>query len=88
MLSSSAARPRRTARLAALLLLLGAGCTQKYTITKDKQPCAQNCTAVQTGCTTRCAEPKQDVQVLEDIRGSLCEKRCKEDYEQCMLNCV
>jgi len=71
-----------------LLLFAAAGCTQHRTITKDKQLCATNCGQTQTGCMTRCADPKQNVQVLEDIRGSLCEKRCREDYDKCMVACT
>ena len=70
------------------LLLLAGGCTQHRTIPKDKQPCANACGQAQTSCETRCAQPKQDVQVLEDVRGSLCEKRCREDYETCMNACL
>ena len=81
----------RTVRLAAgcvLLLFSAAGCTQHYKISKEQQPCVTACTQSQSGCVNRCAEPKQDVQVLEDVRGSLCEKRCKEEYENCVKACL
>ena len=81
----------RTARLAAGCLLLffsAAGCTTRYTVPKEKEPCVTACTQEQSACVNRCAVPKQDVQVLEDVRGSLCEKRCKESYESCAKACL
>jgi len=71
-----------------LLLAVSGGCTQHYTVPKEKQPCANACTQSQSDCVNRCAVPKQDVQVLEDVRGSLCEKRCKEGYESCVKACL
>ena len=79
---------RIVAGCALLLLAAGSGCTQRYTVPKDKQPCATACTQSQSACVNRCAVPKQDVQVLEDVRGSLCEKRCKEEYEGCVKACL
>ena len=82
--------PRSAAGTFAALtfLVLAAGCTQHYTIPKDKQPCADLCTQAQASCTSHCAENKGNPQVLEDVRGSLCEKRCKESYDDCMLKCL
>jgi hypothetical protein len=31
---------------------------------------------------------KGNPETLEDMRRSLCEKRCKEGYEDCMLACL
>ena len=79
---------RRLWAASALLLLLAGGCTQHYTVSKDKKPCAADCSQAQSACVGRCGETKQNVQVLEDVRDSLCEKRCKEGYENCMLACL
>ena len=78
----------RAGAAALSLLLVAAGCTQHYTVPKDKQPCAADCSQAQSSCVTLCADPKQSVQVLEDVRGSLCDKRCKEGYDNCMLACL
>ena len=79
-------RSIRLAAIAAVLLL--ASCTQHRTISKDKQPCAAECAQSQNSCVSGCAVDKGNPEVLEDVRGSLCEKRCKEGYEDCMLACL
>jgi len=73
---------------AAVFLLASAGCTQHRTIPKEKQPCADACTQAQASCSGQCAVSKGNPQVLEDVRGSLCDKRCKESYDDCMLKCL
>lgn len=79
----------RAALAATAFLILGvAGCTQHKTIPKEKQGCAAECTREQNHCVSGCSEDKGNPAVLEDIRGSLCEKRCKEGYEDCVLACL
>jgi hypothetical protein len=74
--------------LVLLVLLAAAGCTRHYNVPKSKQPCADECTRIQASCTAHCGENKGNPAVLEDVRGSLCEKRCKEDDDKCMLTCL
>lgn len=84
--TSTSARPLLLAACAALLVL--GGCTQRITVPRDKQACAGECAREQNGCVSGCDDDKGNPAVLEDIRGSLCEKRCKEGYENCMLACL
>lgn len=70
------------------LVLLVGGCTQRLTVPREKQACAGECSREQSGCIGGCATDRGNPEVLEDIRGSLCEKRCREGYESCMLACL
>lgn len=74
--------------LAVVGVLAGGGCTRRHTIPTDRQPCAAECARGQGSCTRECAEDKGNPAVLEDVRAGLCEKRCKESYESCMLDCL
>lgn len=73
--------------IGAAIVALG-GCTQRVTIPRDKQACASECARDQNACVGNCDEDKGNPEVLEDVRASLCEKRCKEGYENCMLACL
>jgi hypothetical protein len=85
--ASCARLPRAVAALC-LCVALACGCTRRYSVPKEKAPCAESCAREQSGCVSGCAVDKGNPQVLEDIRGNLCEKRCKEGYETCMLACL
>lgn len=74
--------------LVALLLAGPLACTRRVTVPREKTSCTSVCGGTQAGCLAHCAEDKGNPEVLEDIRASLCEKRCNEDHEKCMLACL
>lgn len=62
-------------------------CTSHVRVPRTAVACANACEATQTTCLTDCATSRGNAAVVEDVRQYLCEKRCRQTYEDCVLAC-
>ncbi len=73
------------------LALLGAAvmssCTTRHRVPAQAAGCAGDCGDSRAACLRSCSERSGPVAALEGVRENLCDKRCTQDYQTCMLAC-
>ena len=70
-----------------LITLLLAACASRHRVPRTAAACAQECAAARSACLKSCAESTGHLEILEEVRESLCGKRCNEDFDRCMFAC-
>ncbi len=73
--------------LVLVLAPLAIGCATHRRVPREAASCASACITTRSECVERCAVNTGKLQILEDVRESLCGKRCGEDFDHCMLTC-
>jgi hypothetical protein len=82
---------RRVVRDRALAVLVAASllpaCTTHVRVPRSAVPCADACDERLATCRSDCARSRGNPQVIEDVRESLCGKRCEQEHEDCVFAC-
>ena len=78
---------RWTGAAVLIAVLALAGCTSRHRVPLEAKGCADECATTRSSCLAACAKGTGRAEVLENVRESLCGKRCGEDYERCVLAC-
>lgn len=67
-------------------LVACSACTTRIKVPPTAKACADDCLSEHTSCVLECETPGR-VEMLDGLRRSLCNDRCRDEYNQCMFKC-